>query len=50
MKKWGIPVNKVLDHRMVSGPRKNDIAPKQYGVFIERLIKRLKDDEKEEGK
>jgi N-acetyl-anhydromuramyl-L-alanine amidase AmpD len=50
MKKWGIPVNMVLDHRMVSGPRKNDIAPKQYGVFIERLIKRLKDDEKEEGK
>ena len=50
MKKWGIPVSMVLDHRMVSGPRKNDIAPKQYGVFIERLLKRLKDDEKEEGK
>jgi N-acetyl-anhydromuramyl-L-alanine amidase AmpD len=50
MKKWGIPVNMVLDHRMVSGPRKNDIAPIQYGVFIERLLKRLKDDEKEEGK
>ena len=50
MKKWGIPVNMVLDHRIVSEPRKNDIAPKQYGVFIERLLKRLKDDEKEEGK
>jgi N-acetyl-anhydromuramyl-L-alanine amidase AmpD len=50
MKKWDIPVSMVLDHRMVSGPRKNDIAPKQYGVFIERLLKRLKDDEKEEGK
>ena len=50
MKKWGIPVNMVLDHRIVSEPRKNDIAPIQYGVFIERLIKRLKDDEKEEGK
>ena len=46
MKKWGIPVKLVLDHRMVSGPRKNDIAPSQYGVFIERLLKRLKDDEK----
>ena len=46
MKKWGIPVKLVLDHRMVSGPRKNDIAPSQYGVFIERLLKRLKEDEK----
>lgn len=45
MKKWGIAVNKVLDHRMVSGPRKNDIAPKQYEIFIARLMKRLKEDE-----
>jgi hypothetical protein len=45
MKKWDIPVSMVLDHRMVSGPRKNDIAPTQYGVFIERLLKRLKEDE-----
>lgn len=49
MKRWGIPVNKVLDHRMVSGPRKNDIAPKQYEVFIERLLQRLKEDEKRNG-
>lgn len=49
MKRWGIPINKVLDHRMVSGPRKNDIAPKQYEVFIERLLQRLKEDEKRNG-
>jgi N-acetyl-anhydromuramoyl-L-alanine amidase len=37
MKKWGIGRDMVLDHRLVSPGRKNDIAPAQYNKFQERL-------------
>jgi N-acetyl-anhydromuramyl-L-alanine amidase AmpD len=37
LKKWGIGRDMVLDHRLVSPNRKNDIAPKDYNKFQERL-------------
>jgi len=41
-KQWGIGKDMVLDHRMVSGPRKNDLNPKEYQKFMVALSKALK--------
>jgi N-acetyl-anhydromuramoyl-L-alanine amidase len=37
MKRWNIGRDMVLDHRLVSPGRKNDIAPAQYNKFLEAL-------------
>lgn len=42
MKQWGIGKDMVLDHRMVSAPRKNDLNPKEYQKFMVALSKALK--------
>ena len=42
MEKWGIKKDLVIDHRMVSSPRKNDLNPKEYKRFLAELNKALK--------
>jgi N-acetylmuramoyl-L-alanine amidase len=42
MKEWGIGLDMVLDHRIVSSPRKNDLNPEEYRKFITRLKKVVK--------
>jgi len=42
MEKWGIKKDLVIDHRMVSGPRKNDLNPREYKRFLTELNKALK--------
>lgn len=44
MKRWGISVNDVTDHRTVATPagRKNDIAPAELERFLARLREALK--------
>ena len=42
MEKYSIDKSMVLDHRMVSGPRKNDLNPKEYQKFMKALDKSLK--------
>ena len=42
MEKWGIKKDLVIDHRMVSGPRKNDLNPKEYKRLLAELNKALK--------
>ena len=42
MEKYGIKKSLVIDHRMVSGPRKNDLNPKEYQKFMKALDKSLK--------
>ena len=37
MKRWGIGRDKILDHRLVSPGRKNDIAPKEYNKVLEAI-------------
>jgi N-acetyl-anhydromuramyl-L-alanine amidase AmpD len=42
MEKWGIGLDMVLDHRIISSPRKNDLNPEEYRKFITRLKKAVK--------
>jgi N-acetyl-anhydromuramyl-L-alanine amidase AmpD len=42
MEKWGIGLDMVLDHRIISSPRKNDLNPEEYRKFITRLKKEVK--------
>jgi N-acetyl-anhydromuramyl-L-alanine amidase AmpD len=42
MEEWGIKMDMVLDHRIVSSPRKNDLNPEEYRKFITRLKKAVK--------
>ena len=42
MEKWGIKMDMVLDHRIISSPRKNDLNPEEYRKFITRLKKEVK--------
>ena len=42
IEKWGIGLDMVLDHRIVSAPRKNDLNPEEYRKFITRLKKEVK--------
>lgn len=42
MEKWGIKKDLVIDHRMVSAPRKNDLNPREYKRFLAELNKALK--------
>ena len=41
MEKWGIKMDMVLDHRIVSAPRKNDLNPEEYRKFVTRLKKEV---------
>ena len=41
MEKWGIGLDMVLDHRIISSPRKNDLNPEEYRKFITRLKKEV---------
>ena len=42
MKEWGIGLDMVLDHRIISSPRKNDLNPEEYRKFITRLKQAVK--------
>jgi N-acetylmuramoyl-L-alanine amidase len=42
MEKWGIGLDMMLDHRIISSPRKNDLNPEEYRKFITRLKKAVK--------
>jgi N-acetylmuramoyl-L-alanine amidase len=42
MKEWGIGLDMVLDHRIVSSPRKSDLNPEEYRKFITRLKQAVK--------
>lgn len=42
IKKYNINKGLILDHRMVSGPRKNDLNPKEYKRFLTCLYQALK--------
>jgi N-acetylmuramoyl-L-alanine amidase len=42
MKKWGIPLDMVTDHRTVSPNRKVDLNPKEFAKFYEALKKSFK--------
>jgi len=37
LQKWDITIDLVLDHRLVSGPRKNDLNPIEYLRFVKHL-------------
>jgi AmpD protein len=42
MKKWGISIDMVTDHRTIAPNRKKDLNPKEFAKFHEALKKHLK--------
>lgn len=42
MEKWRIGLDMVLDHRIISSPRKSDLNPEEYRKFITRLKEEIK--------